>query len=47
LILGRDDAPGELANMRPNHMGLITNPHSKLAWHWIAGWLRRTLGVSD
>lgn len=47
LILGRDDAPGELARMRPNHMGLITNPRSKLAWHWIAGWLRRTLGVAD
>jgi predicted alpha/beta hydrolase len=47
LILGRDDAPGELARMRPNHMGLITSPRSKLAWHWIAGWLRRKLGVAD
>jgi predicted alpha/beta hydrolase len=43
LILGRDDAPGELARLRPNHMGLITDPRAKLAWHWIAGWLARAL----
>jgi predicted alpha/beta hydrolase len=47
LILGRDDAPGELSKLRPNHMGLVTSPRSKLAWHWIAGWLRRTLGVAE
>lgn len=43
LVLGRDDAPGELAQLRPNHMGMVTDPKSKLAWHWVAGWLRRTL----
>jgi alpha-beta hydrolase superfamily lysophospholipase len=47
LILGRDDAPGELASLRPNHMGLVTDPRSKLAWHWIAGWIARRLGVAD
>lgn len=43
LVLGRDDAPGELARLRPNHMQLVTSPRSKLAWHWIAGWLERVL----
>lgn len=43
LVLGRDDAPGELSRMRPNHMGVVTNPRSKLAWHWICGWLQRAL----
>lgn len=47
LILGRDDAPGELAQLRPNHMGLVTKPSSKLAWHWISGWLQRATGVLD
>lgn len=45
LILGRDDAPGELSTLRPNHMGLITNPRNSLAWYWISGWLQRTLGL--
>lgn len=44
LVLGRDDAPGELAQLRPNHMRLLTDPRSKLVWHWIAGWLTRKLG---
>jgi hypothetical protein len=43
LVLGREDAPGELAQLRPDHMGMVTDPRSKLAWHWIAGWLQRTL----
>lgn len=45
LVLGRDDAPGELAGLRPGHMGVVTSARSKLAWHWVAGWLRRALGV--
>lgn len=43
LILGRDDAPGELAHLRPGHMATLSDPGSKLAWHWIAGWLERRL----
>ena len=43
LVLGRDDAPGELARLRPGHMGLVTSAGSKLCWHWIAGWLEREL----
>ncbi len=43
VVLGRDDAPGELARMRPSHMQALTDVRSKLAWHWVAGWLRRTL----
>jgi pimeloyl-ACP methyl ester carboxylesterase len=43
LVLGRDDAPGDLAELRPDHMGMLTSSRSKLAWHWIAGWLERTL----
>ncbi|PRP98078.1 Alpha/beta hydrolase family protein [Enhygromyxa salina] len=47
LVLGRDDAPGDLARLRPDHMGMVTSAKSKLAWHWVAGWLRRKLGVAD
>ena len=43
LVVGRDDAPGELATLRPNHMGMVTSQRSKLVWHWIAGWLGRVL----
>ena len=43
LVLGRDDAPGELRRLRPGHMATVTDPRSKLAWHWVAGWLERTL----
>ncbi len=43
LVLGRDDAPGELARLRPNHVQILTDPRNKLAWHWLAGWLTRTL----
>lgn len=43
LVLGRDDAPGALARLRPNHMPVLTSPGSKLAWHWVAGWLSRKL----
>jgi predicted alpha/beta hydrolase len=47
LVLGRDDAPGELARMRPDHMQTLTDPRSKLAWHWLAGWLNRALAPDD
>lgn len=43
VVLGRDDAPGELARLRPNHMPILTSPSCKLAWHWVAGWLARKL----
>ncbi|MFV8752350.1 alpha/beta fold hydrolase [Nannocystaceae bacterium ST9] len=43
VVLGRDDAPGELARLRPDHVQTLTDPRNKLAWHWIAGWLRRKL----
>ena len=43
LVLGRDDAPGELARLRPGHMGMVTDVRTKLAWHWLAGWLERQL----
>ena len=43
LVLGRDDAPGELAKLRPDHMQVLTDPRNKLAWHWLAGWLGRAL----
>ena len=43
LVLGRDDAPGELARLRPGHMGMVTSAGVKLCWHWIAGWLVRAL----
>ena len=45
VVLGRDDAPGELAGLRPSHMGMLTDARSKLAWHWVAGWLRRALPI--
>lgn len=44
VILGREDAPGDLARLRPNHMRAVTDPANKMAWHWIAGWLIRALG---
>jgi len=44
VVLGRDDAPGDLAKLRPGHMGLVTDVGNKLAWHWLAGWLQRKLG---
>jgi len=47
LVLGRDDAPGELALVRPGHMGVVTDVRSKLVWHWVAGWIRRALGVNS
>jgi len=43
MILGREDAPGDLAGLRPKHMAAATDPASKLAWHWIAGWIERRL----
>lgn len=43
VVLGRDDAPGQLGELRPNHMGVLTDLRSKLAWHWLAGWLARAL----
>jgi predicted alpha/beta hydrolase len=47
VVLGRDDAPGELARLRPDHMQTLTDPRNKLAWHWLAGWLDRALAPSD
>lgn len=47
VVLGRDDAPGELAKLRPGHMALITDPANKLAWHWVAGWLGRAIERPD
>lgn len=45
LVLGREDAPGELSQVRPDHMGMVTDVRSKLVWHWVAGWLQRKLGM--
>jgi predicted alpha/beta hydrolase len=47
VVLGRDDAPGELARLRPDHMQTLTDPRNKLAWHWLAGWLTRKLAPGD
>ncbi|NVB38603.1 alpha/beta fold hydrolase [Pseudenhygromyxa sp. WMMC2535] len=43
LVTGRSDAPGELAELRPGHMGLVTDLGSKMLWHWVAGWLERSI----
>ena len=46
IVLGRDDAPGRLADLRPTHMGMITDPTSEPAWRAVARWLVLQLAAS-
>ncbi|MEZ4451411.1 MAG: alpha/beta fold hydrolase [Nannocystaceae bacterium] len=41
--LGHPSAPGELAALAPDHMGVVTDPGSAPLWRALAGWLDRRL----
>lgn len=43
VVCGRDDAPGALHRMRPDHMGMLTSPESQPLWRFVGRWLLRTL----
>lgn len=45
-ILGRQ-APPQLAEVVPSHMGVVTDPHSQPLWRAVAQWLNERLGVHE
>jgi hypothetical protein len=46
LHLGTPEAPGALANLRPDHMQMVTRAQSAPLWEEIARWLVRGAGGS-